>query len=189
MQKKCAFVLSLLVVAMTLPCQAQPASEQEKNKTVARTFFEEVLGQGKLERYSDFHAADFVAHSSERDYTLAEDLAMAREERTAMPDMQFAVNHMVAEGDSGRRALDSVGHEHSAGNGASCDRQTGQGFRNDPVPLQGGKDLGRMERLEHALGAEAGRPTVPSQRTYGPGAEISNPRSNQPINWSSYGHR
>ncbi len=99
MQKKCAFVLSLLVVAMTLPGQAQPASEQEKNKTVARTFFEEVLGQGKLERYSESHTADFVAHSAERDYTLAEDLAAARDERTALPDMQLAVKHMVAEGD------------------------------------------------------------------------------------------
>jgi len=84
---------------MTLPCQAQPASDQEKNKTVARAFVEEVIGQGKLEKYSDFHAADFVGHSAERDFTLAEDLAAAREERKALPDMQFAVNHMVAEGD------------------------------------------------------------------------------------------
>ncbi|MGD0508134.1 MAG: ester cyclase [Terriglobales bacterium] len=99
MLKKCAFVLSLLVVAMTLPGQAQPASEQEKNKIVARTFFEEVLGQGKLERYSDSHAADFVGHGTERDFTLAEDLAAAREERKALPDMQIAVKHMVAEGD------------------------------------------------------------------------------------------
>jgi steroid delta-isomerase-like uncharacterized protein len=99
MQEKCALVLSLLVVAMTLPCHAQPASDQEKNKAVARTFFEEVLGQGKLERYSDSHTADFVAHSAARDYTLAEDMAAAREERTALPDMQIAVNHMVAEGD------------------------------------------------------------------------------------------
>jgi hypothetical protein len=65
MQRKCAFVLSLLVVALTLPCQAQPASEQEKNKTVARAFFEEVLGQGKLERYTDFHTADYVGHFSD----------------------------------------------------------------------------------------------------------------------------
>jgi steroid delta-isomerase-like uncharacterized protein len=99
MQKKCAFVLSLLVVAMTLHGQAQPASDQEKNKSVAREFVEEVLSQGKLERYSESHTADFVAHGTERDFTLAEDLAMAREERTALPDMQFAVNHMVAEGD------------------------------------------------------------------------------------------
>ena len=101
MQKRCAFVLSLLVVAVTLPCHAQPANGRETNKIMARTFFEEVLDKGKLEKYSDFHAADFVAHSTdnERDYTLAEDLGAAREERTAMPDMQFAVNHMVAEGD------------------------------------------------------------------------------------------
>jgi steroid delta-isomerase-like uncharacterized protein len=99
MQKKCAFVLSLLVVAMTVPCQAQPASDQEKNKTVARTFFEEVLGRGKLEKYSESHTADFVGHGTERDFTLAEDLAAAREERKALPDMQIAVKHMVAEGD------------------------------------------------------------------------------------------
>ena len=101
MQKRCAFALSLLVVAMTLPCQAQTASEQEKNKTVARTFFEEVLSQGKLEKYTDSHAADFVGHFSDNrgDFTLAEDLAAAREERKWLPDMQFGVNHMVAEGD------------------------------------------------------------------------------------------
>jgi len=99
MLRKRAFVLSLLLVAIAIPCQAQRANEQEKNKTAARTFFEEVVGQGKLEKYSESHATDFVAHGSERDYGLAEDMAAAREERTAMPDMQIAVNRMVAEGD------------------------------------------------------------------------------------------
>jgi steroid delta-isomerase-like uncharacterized protein len=97
--KPAVVLSSLLLLVITIPCQAQPASEQEKNKTVARTFFEEVLGQGKLERYSESHTADFVAHGTEHDFTLAEDMAAAREERTAMPDMQIAVNHMVAEGD------------------------------------------------------------------------------------------
>ena len=91
------FVISVFVVAVTLPSQSQ-TSEQLNNKIAARAFME-VLGQGKLEKYPDFHTTDFVAHGSERDYSLAEDLAMAREERTALPDMQFAVNHMVAEGD------------------------------------------------------------------------------------------
>ena len=84
---------------MTLPCQAQPATDQEKNKAVARTFFEEVLGQEKLEKCSNFHAADLVGHSAERDFTLAEDLATVREERAALPDMHIAVKHMVAEAD------------------------------------------------------------------------------------------
>jgi len=99
MQRKCAVALLLLVVAMAFPCQAQPANDQDRNKAVARAFFEEVLGQGKLEKYGDSHTADFVAHSTEHDFTLAEDMAAAREERTAMPDLQFAIKHMVAEED------------------------------------------------------------------------------------------
>jgi steroid delta-isomerase-like uncharacterized protein len=99
MLEKRALAWFLLLLAMAIPCQAQPAGEQEKNKTVARIFFEEVLGRGKLEKYSESHATDFVAHGTERDYTLAEDMSAAREERTALPDMQIVVNHMVAEGD------------------------------------------------------------------------------------------
>lgn len=99
MQKKWAFVLSILVVATIVPFQAQSAGEQKKNEAVARLFFEEVLSPGKLEKYSESHTTDFVAHATERDYTLAEDMAMVREERAALPDMQFAINHMVAEGD------------------------------------------------------------------------------------------
>ncbi len=88
-----------LLLAIVLPCQAWPASEQEKNKTVARQFFEDVIGQGKLEKYADSHTADFVVHGTERDFSLTEDIAAAREERTALPDMQIRVNLMVAEGD------------------------------------------------------------------------------------------
>ncbi len=99
MLKKPTFPLLFLLVAMTIPCRAQSPSEQDKNKTIARVFFEEVLGQGKLEKYSESHTPDFVAHGSEQDFSLAEDMAAAREERTAMPDMQVAVNRMVAEGD------------------------------------------------------------------------------------------
>jgi steroid delta-isomerase-like uncharacterized protein len=93
--KRLAFPLVALLFGGTV--WAGPV--QDKNKAVARTFVEEVLSQGKLEKYSDFHTADFVGHSGERDFTLADDLAAAREERTAMPDMQFAIKHMVAEGD------------------------------------------------------------------------------------------
>jgi steroid delta-isomerase-like uncharacterized protein len=100
MRKLCAFVISLLVVASTLPCLAQPASEQEKNKAVAHTFFVDVLGHGgNLERYADFHTADYVGHGSSGDFNLADDLAAARDMRQALPDMQNTVNHMVAEGD------------------------------------------------------------------------------------------
>jgi len=99
MPKKIGLVLPLLFLALPIPGSAQTPSEQEKNKAVARSFFEEVLSPGRLEKYSESHTPDFVAHGTNRDYTLAEDLAAARDERTAMPDMQMAVNRMVAEGD------------------------------------------------------------------------------------------
>jgi steroid delta-isomerase-like uncharacterized protein len=97
MPKRIIFVLSL-VLAAVLASSAQTANEQEKNKAVARAFFEQVLNEGKLDKYSDSHASDFVAHG-DRDYSLAEDMAAAREERAALPDMQIAVNQIVSEGD------------------------------------------------------------------------------------------
>jgi len=78
---------------------AQPATEQEKNKAVTRSFFEDVLDQGHLDRYAESHAANFVAHSKDGNMTLQDDLAAAREERKAMPDMHMTVNHMIAERD------------------------------------------------------------------------------------------
>lgn len=97
---------ALLVIVQMIAAQrvsaqptAAPSSVQEKNKNVARDFFEEVIGQGKLENYSESHTKDFVAHAADHDATLEEDMAAAQDERHAMPDMQIAVNQMVAEGD------------------------------------------------------------------------------------------
>ena len=188
MQKKCAFVLSLLVVAMTLPCQAQSASEQEENKTVARAFSEEVIGQGKLKGIPTSIPPTLWATALSV-ISLWRKIWRRRGRTQSVPRHAGRDQPHGGRGRLSRGALDDVGHEHSAGNGASSDRQTDQDFRNDSVSLQGGEDLGRMERLEHALGAEAGRATVPSQRTCRPRAESSDPRSNQPINLSSYGHR
>jgi len=88
----------LLFLAVSLTSLAQTASDLENNKQVARQFFE-VLDQGKLEKYAESHAPDFVAHGSTDDATLDEDMAAAREERKAMPDMRMTVNQMIAERD------------------------------------------------------------------------------------------
>ncbi len=92
-------LISILFLALTLPGFARSASEQERNKDVARNFFEEVLSRGRLEKYPESHAKDFVAHSGDSTATLEEDMAYAREERKAVPDMSFRVNRMVAEKD------------------------------------------------------------------------------------------
>jgi len=89
----------LLLLAISLPGLAQPATEQDRNKEVARSFFEDVLGQGRLDKYGESHAKDFVAHTRDHDAALEEDMAAAREERKALPDMSVRVNEMVAERD------------------------------------------------------------------------------------------
>jgi len=89
----------LLLLAVGLPGLAQAASEQDRNKIVARSFFEEVLGAGQLDKYGESHARGFVAHAKDHDAGLEEDMAAAREERKALPDMRVKVNQMVAEGD------------------------------------------------------------------------------------------
>jgi predicted SnoaL-like aldol condensation-catalyzing enzyme len=91
--------LWMVALALCLPVMAQTASQQETNKSVARSFFDEVLDQGHLDRYPQSHAPDFVAHAGDYDASLAEDIAAAKEERKALPDMRVKVNQILAERD------------------------------------------------------------------------------------------
>ncbi len=89
-------LLGLVFVAM--PAVAQPAADVQHNKAVVREFFTDVLDKGDLQHYADSHAANFVAHSN-RDYSLAEDLAMATDERHAAPDLHMQILQLLGEGD------------------------------------------------------------------------------------------
>ncbi len=95
--RKIAFLV--LLSAMCMPAVAQQGGEQEKNKQIARSFFEEVLDQGRFDLYAESHAKDFVAHGENRDGTLDDDMAAAREERKALPDMRVKVNQILADRD------------------------------------------------------------------------------------------
>ncbi len=95
--RKIALLLALS--AMCMPAMAQQGGEQEKNKQIARSFFEEVLDQGRFDLYAESHAKDFVAHGENRDGTLDDDMAAAREERKALPDMRVKVNQILADRD------------------------------------------------------------------------------------------
>ena len=92
-------LLWLLVFVTCMPAAAQQPVEQERNKQTARSFFEEVLDQGRLDRYAESHSKNFVAHAGNHEATLDEDIAAAREERKALPDMRVTVNQIVAERD------------------------------------------------------------------------------------------
>jgi steroid delta-isomerase-like uncharacterized protein len=92
-------ILSIFFLALCLPAAAQKPTEQEANKAVARSFFEQVLDQGHLEKYADLHAPDFVAHGRTHDVNLDGDMAAAREERKAAPDLHIKINEIMAERD------------------------------------------------------------------------------------------
>jgi steroid delta-isomerase-like uncharacterized protein len=91
--------LLLMFFVICVPAKAQQTRVLERNKEVARSFFEDVLGQGRLDKYAESHAKDFVAHGENRDVTLEEDMAFAKEERKALPDMKIEVNQILAERD------------------------------------------------------------------------------------------
>ena len=130
-------LILIFVFALALPGFARSASEQEKNKKVARNFFEEVLSQGHLDKYGEFHSKDFVGHSDDRTFTLAEDLAYAQGERKALPDMSFRVNRMIAEGDLVAVHMTVTGTNTQAGMGFPA---TGKKITADGVTIFRFKD-------------------------------------------------
>jgi steroid delta-isomerase-like uncharacterized protein len=95
--RRFALLMLALTVVFSVPVAANDA--EARNKAVARGFFEDVLDKGKLEDYAKSHAPDFVANSEGRKASLEEDMAAAREQRKALPDMRVKVINIVAEGD------------------------------------------------------------------------------------------
>jgi steroid delta-isomerase-like uncharacterized protein len=128
--RKSSFLLLLL--AICVPVKGQQAGVEERNKEVARSFFEVVLGQGHLEKYAESHAKDFVAHGENHEYTLEEDMAAAKEERKALPDMTVKVNQILAEQDLVAVYWTSSGTNTQAGMGFPA---TGKKIKVDGMTL------------------------------------------------------
>ena len=100
MQKKWAVVLSLLIVVMTLPCHAQSASDQEKNKAVARAALFDYLNHRDFKRFEEIHTKDFVKHNNNSlTENLSEEMRDARGQFDTSSDLTFTENWMIAEGD------------------------------------------------------------------------------------------
>ena len=118
--------LWLLLSVVCIPASAQQPAEQERNKQIARNFFEEVLDQGHLDRYAESHAKDFVAHAGDHEATLEEDMAAAREERKALPDMKVTVKQIVAERDLVAVYWTAAGNKHGGRNGIAGNGQEGE---------------------------------------------------------------
>lgn len=82
------------------PISAAPSpTQQEQNKAVARRVFDEIFNQGKFEVASEIYARDFVNHGLHSDYSLDDDQAAVRWEKTVAPDLTLTVDLIAAEGD------------------------------------------------------------------------------------------
>jgi steroid delta-isomerase-like uncharacterized protein len=92
-------VLTSVILLFVFSIPASAGDVQDANERVARSFFDEVLDQGHLDRYADSHATDFVVHSSRGDFPLSADIAAATEERKALPDMRVAINQVITAND------------------------------------------------------------------------------------------
>jgi steroid delta-isomerase-like uncharacterized protein len=99
----------LLITQQRLPAAIQEApknptalagaSEQDRNKAVARRVFDEIFNQGKFEVADEIYAPDFVNHGNTRNVDLQVDQAAVHQEKAAFPDLKMSVELMVAEGD------------------------------------------------------------------------------------------
>jgi steroid delta-isomerase-like uncharacterized protein len=97
-----AFLFVLLTTAPVAKADQSPlaaASEQDRNKAVARRVFDEIFNQGKFEVADEIYAPDFVNHGYKRNVSLQVDQAAVHQEKAAFPDLKMSVEVMVAEGD------------------------------------------------------------------------------------------
>lgn len=102
-------VIVLLLAA--LPCFANP---EDLNKAVAKRVYEEGLSRGVFEvPYTD----DFVGHGGAATFTHADGLKEARGWRDAFPDLNVAVDLIVAERDFVAVRWTARGTNTGSGNG------------------------------------------------------------------------
>ena len=72
----------------------------EQNKTLARRWFEDLFSRGNLDVANEILSAEFVDHLTHEDERGLEELKLyVSIYRTAFPDIQDAVEDIVAEGD------------------------------------------------------------------------------------------
>jgi predicted ester cyclase len=79
---------------------AEPAlTQQERNKAIARRFFDEIFNQGKFQVFDEICAPNFVNHGLHRNSSLQEDQSAARQEKQLVPDLHMTVDMIIAEDD------------------------------------------------------------------------------------------
>jgi len=102
------------------------ARDLERNKTVARIVFDEILSRGRIAENEHIYDPGFVAHGPSRDAGRAEDRAASEGWRQAAPDLNMKVLRIAAECDLVGVHWEGTGTNTGAGNGLPA---TGRSIR------------------------------------------------------------
>ncbi len=112
------WLVACVFVSAWFPAAASPqAAQLERNKTIARRVFSEILSQGRFEVANEIYARDFVNHGQTRDLDLKADQEAARGWRQAAPDLLMTADMLVAEGDLVTVLWSGRGTNTGTGNG------------------------------------------------------------------------
>jgi steroid delta-isomerase-like uncharacterized protein len=107
-----------VVVAIAIFSGIAYAGEvEEKNKAVARTAVEEVLGRGKVEHYDTLYSPDYVSHNGAREASRDADRRATQGWHQAFPDLRLTVDKIIAEGDLVAVRFIAEGTNTGLGNG------------------------------------------------------------------------
>jgi len=108
--------LAILAVTASLAQDRQA----DKNKTVVRRVFTDILSQGKYEAAAEIYDKDFVNHDTAKDLGVDEDQANNRGWRAAFPDLEITVEREIAEGDFVTVLWKARGTNTGSGNGLNA---------------------------------------------------------------------
>lgn len=92
------FVAGVLMILAVTPAFGQDL-RADKNKTVVRRVFTDILSQGKFEVAPEIYAKDFVNHDSSKDLTFDESEAVDHGWRAAFPDLELTIEKEISDGD------------------------------------------------------------------------------------------
>jgi steroid delta-isomerase-like uncharacterized protein len=94
--------LLLLLVFFFLPSYGQHASQQNSNKKIVSRYLDEVINKQQLNRMGEFFSKDYTWHQMDGKVTRSSGdtshVAMLRFIFKAIPDIQYTIDNIVAEG-------------------------------------------------------------------------------------------
>jgi predicted SnoaL-like aldol condensation-catalyzing enzyme len=141
------FVAAVLTILGVTPAFGKDL-RADKNKTVVRRVFTDILSQGNFEVAAEIYAKDYVNHETTKDLGLDESEAVDHGWRAAFPDLELTIEKEVAEGDFVTVLWRGRGTNTGSGNGLTATGKKAEGRGISHLPRCGWKDKGRMDGNE-----------------------------------------